>query len=134
MKGDKFFTKEDQEKKAELEASVRADFEAKIPNIMGLYKGGKSVAGKSYLVGEQGPELVTPNTTGQITSSNKTLAMLADGANQVNIITEDLPPITTPMPAVPVKEGVIANASEPVSSINPLNDYMIFTPQLLGIE
>ena len=133
-KGDKFFTKEDQEKKAELEASVRADFEAKIPNIMGLYKGGKSVAGKSYLVGEQGPELFTPNTTGQITSSNKTLAMLADGANQVNIITEDLPPITTPMPAVPVKEGVIANASEPVSSINPLNDYMIFTPQLLGIE
>ena len=133
-KGKSFFTKEDQEKKAELEASVRADFEAKIPNIMGLYKGGKSVAGKSYLVGEQGPELFTPNTTGQITSSDKTLAMLADGANQVNIITEDLPPITTPMPDVPVKEGVIANAAEPVSSVNPLNDYMIFTPQLLGIE
>ena len=133
-KGKSFFTKEDQEKKAELEASVRADFEAKIPNIMGLYTGGTGLRGRSYLVGEQGPELFTPNTTGQITSSNKTLAMLADGANQVNIITEDLPPITTPMPDVPVKEGVIANAAEPVSSINPLNDYMIFTPQLLGIE
>jgi len=133
-KGQSYFTKEDQEKKDELEASVRADFEAKIPSIVGLYTGGKSVAGKSYLVGEQGPELFTPNTTGQITSSDKTLAMLADGANQVNIITEDLPPITTPMPNVPVKDGVIANAAEPVSSINPLNDYMIFTPQLLGIE
>ena len=78
--------------------------------------------------------MFTPDTDGQITNSNETLAMLADGANQVNIITEDLPPITTPMPAVPIKEGVTANAAEPVSSINPLNDYMIFTPQLLGIE
>ena len=133
-KGEKYFTKEDQEKKAELEASVRADFEAKIPSIVGLYTGGRGARGRTILVGEQGPELFTPNTTGQITSSDKTLAMLADGANQVNIITEDLPPITTPMPDVPVKEGVIANAAEPVSSINPLNDYMIFTPQLLGIE
>ena len=81
------------------------------------------------------PELFTPNTDGQITNSNETLAMLADGANQVNIITEDLPtPITTPMPDVPIKNGVVANEAEPVSSINPLNDYMMFTPQLLGIE
>ena len=133
-KGEKYFTKEDQEKKAELEASVRADFEAKIPSIVGLYTGGRGARGRTILVGEQGPELFTPNTTGQITSSDKTLAMLADGANQVNVITEDLPPITTPMPDVPVKDGVIANEAEPVSSINPLNDYMIFTPQLLGIE
>ena len=130
----KFFSKEDNEKKAELEAGVRADFEAKIPDIVGLQTGGRGARGRSYLVGEQGPELFTPNTDGQITNSNETLAMLADGANQVNIITEDLPPITTPMPDVPVKDGVIANEAEPVSSINPLNDYMMFTPQLLGIE
>ena len=133
-KGDKYFTKEDNQKKADLEASVRADFEAKIPDIVGLQRGGRGARGRSYLVGEQGPELFTPNTDGQITNSNETLAMLADGANQVNIITEDLPPITTPMPDVPVKDGVIANEAEPVSSINPLNDYMMFTPQLLGIE
>ena len=30
--------------------------------------------------------------------------------------------------------GVTANEAEPVSSINHLNDYMMFTPQLLGIE
>ena len=133
-KGDKYFTKEDNQKKADLEASVRADFEAKIPDIVGLQRGGRGARGRSYLVGERGPELFTPNTDGQITNSNETLAMLADGANQVNIITEDLPPITTPMPDVPVKDGVIANEAEPVSSINPLNDYMMFTPQLLGIE
>ena len=52
----------------------------------------------------------------------------------MNVITEDLPPITTPMPDVPIKDGVTANEAEPVSSINPLNDYMMFTPQLLGIE
>ena len=133
-KGKKYFSKEDNEKKAELEASVRADFEAKIGDIVARKRGGRGARGRTILVGEQGPELFTPNTDGQITNSNETLAMLADGANQVNIITEDLPPITTPMPAVPVKEGVTANAAEPVSSINPLNDYMIFTPQLLGIE
>ena len=133
-KGDKYFTKDDMQKKSDLEAQVRADFEAKIPDIVGLQRGGRGARGRSYLVGEQGPELFTPNTDGQITNSNETLAMLADGANQVNIITEDLPPITTPMPDVPVKDGVIANEAEPVSSINPLNDYMIFTPQLLGIE
>ena len=133
-KGQKYFSKEDNEKKAELEASVRADFEAKIGDIVARKRGGRGARGRTILVGEQGPELFTPNTDGQITNSNETLAMLADGANQVNIITEDLPPITTPMPAVPVKEGVTANAAEPISSINPLNDYMIFTPQLLGIE
>ena len=133
-KGDKYFTKEDNQKKKDLEAQVRADFEAKIPDIVGLQRGGRGARGRSYLVGEQGPELFTPNTDGHITNSNETLAMLADGANQVNIITEDLPPITTPMPDVPVKDGVIANETEPVSSINPLNDYMMFTPQLLGIE
>jgi len=133
-KGDKYFTKEDNQKKKDLEAQVRADFEAKIPDIVGLQRGGRGARGRSYLVGEQGPELFTPNTDGQITNSNETLTMLADGANQVNIITEDLPPITTPMPDVPIKSGVVANEAEPVSSINPLNDYMMFTPQLLGIE
>jgi len=133
-KGDKYFTKDDMQKKSDLEASVRADFEAKIPDIVGLQRGGRGARGRSYLVGEQGPELFTPNTDGQITNSNETLAMLADGANQVNVITEDLPPITTPMPDVPIKDGVTANEAEPVSSINPLNDYMMFTPQLLGIE
>jgi len=133
-KGRKYFTKEDNEKKDEIEAGVRADFEAKIGDIIARKRGGRGARGRTILVGEEGPELFTPNTDGQITNSNETLAMLADGANQVNVITEDLPPITTPMPDVPVKDGVIANEAEPVSSINPLNDYMIFTPQLLGIE
>ena len=133
-KGRKYFTKEDNEKKDEIEATVRSNFEAKIDDIIARKRGGRGARGRTILVGEEGPELFTPNTDGQITNSNETLAMLADGANQVNVITEDLPPITTPMPDVPVKDGVIANEAEPVSSINPLNDYMIFTPQLLGIE
>ena len=133
-KGKKYFSKEDNEKKKELEAKVRADFEGKIGDIIARKRGGRGARGRTILVGEQGPELFTPDTDGQIKNSNDTLAMLADGANQVNIITEDLPPITTPVPDVPVRDGVIANEAEPVSSINPLNDYMIFTPQLLGIE
>ncbi len=133
-KGKKYFSKEDNEKKKELEAKVRADFEAKIGDIIARKSGGRGARGRTILVGEQGPELFTPDTDGQIKNSDDTLAMLADGANQVNVITEDLPPITTPMPDVPIKGGVTANEAEPVSSINPLNDYMIFTPQLLGIE
>ena len=133
-KGRKHFTKADSEKKKELEAKVRADFEAKIDDIIMRKRGGRGSRGRTILVGEQGPELFTPDTDGQIKNSDDTLAMLADGANQVNVITEDLPPITTPVPDVPIKDGVIANEAEPVSSINPLNDYMIFTPQLLGIE
>ena len=54
-KGDKFFTKEDNQKKKDLEAQVRADFEAKIPDIVGLQRGGRGARGRSYLVGEQGP-------------------------------------------------------------------------------
>ena len=133
-KGRKYFTKEDNQKKDELEATVRADFESKIPDILARQTGGRGARGRTYLVGEKGPELFTPDRDGQIKNSDDTLAMLADGANQVNIITEDLPPITTPMPDVPVKDGVVANEAEPVSSVNPLNDYMMFTPQLLGIE
>ena len=133
-KGRKYFTKEDNQKKDELEATVRADFESKIPDILARQTAGRGARGRTYLVGEKGPELFTPDRDGQIKNSDDTLAMLADGANQVNIITEDLPPITTPMPDVPVKGGVIANETEPVSSVNPLNDYMMFTPQLLGIE
>ena len=52
-KGDKFFTKEDNQKKKDLEAQVRADFEAKIPDIVGLQRGGRGARGRSYLVGEQ---------------------------------------------------------------------------------
>ena len=64
----------------------------------------------------------------------KTLAMLADGANQSKCDYRGFTTHHHPHADVPVKDGVIANEAEPVSSINPLNDYMIFTPQLLGIE
>ena len=53
-KGKKYFSKEDNEKKAELEAGVRADFEAKIGDIIARKRGGRGARGRTILVGEQG--------------------------------------------------------------------------------
>ena len=51
-KGRKYFTKEDNEKKKELEAGVRADFEAKIGDIIARKRGGRGSRGRTILVGE----------------------------------------------------------------------------------
>ena len=46
-KGKKYFTKEDNEKKADLEARVRADFEAKIGDIIARQRGGRGARGRT---------------------------------------------------------------------------------------
>jgi hypothetical protein len=42
------------------------------PDIPYLAKGGTAQAGRSYLVGEKGPELWTPGQTGRVTSTDQT--------------------------------------------------------------
>lgn len=42
-----------------------------IPSIPYLAKGGTAHAGRSYLVGEEGPELFTPGVTGRVTSNEQ---------------------------------------------------------------
>jgi hypothetical protein len=48
----------------------------------GKAKGGPVAGGTSYLVGERGPELFTPNTSGMITPNNR---LSGSGANVFNI-------------------------------------------------
>lgn len=40
-------------------------------NFPGLARGGNATSGRTYLVGERGPELFTPNRTGNITPNNE---------------------------------------------------------------
>ena len=51
-KGRKYFTKEDNEKKDEIEATVRSNFEAKIDDIIARKRGGRGARGRTILVGE----------------------------------------------------------------------------------
>ncbi|WP_153030671.1 hypothetical protein [Amycolatopsis sp. YIM 10] len=43
-----------------------------IPKIPMLAKGGTAIGGRSYLVGEKGPELFTPGSTGRVTNADTT--------------------------------------------------------------
>ena len=54
-KGRKYFTKEDNEKKDEIEATVRSNFEAKIDDIIARKRGGRGARGRTILVGEEVP-------------------------------------------------------------------------------
>jgi len=47
----------------------------KVADIMGLAIGGPAAEGKSYVVGENGPELFTPNVGGRVTPAEQTKAM-----------------------------------------------------------
>lgn len=54
-----------------------------IPRIPRLEKGGVARAGRTYLVGEAGPELFTPGRTGRVTSNRDMAALGGGGGAQV---------------------------------------------------
>lgn len=56
-----------------------------IPEIPGLYKGGRAMANRTYLVGEQGPELFTPTGSGTVTPNGKTMDALGGGGPEVHV-------------------------------------------------
>lgn len=54
-----------------------------IPNIPMLARGGTASAGRSYLVGERGPELFTPGRTGRVTNAGTTADAMGGGTPTV---------------------------------------------------
>jgi phage-related protein len=61
-----------------------------IPNIPYLARGGTAVGGRSYLVGERGPELFTPGRTGRVTNAQTTADAIGSGGGQPVTINLDL--------------------------------------------
>ena len=97
--------------------------------------GGNISKGKPYLVGEDGPELFSPNISGSLLragATSETLKTLAEDESP-NIIQMDLPAIKSAPPTVPTK-SVPANEVELISSVNTMNEYMLAVPDLLGIS
>ena len=97
--------------------------------------GGSLSPKKDYIVGEEGPELFSPNVSGSLLragATEETLKTLAEDESP-NIIQMDLPTIKSAPPTVPTK-SVPANEVELISPVNTLNEYMLVVPDLLGIS
>lgn len=89
---------------------------------------------KDYIVGEQGPELFSPNVSGTLKRAGETALALSNVPDEEpNIIQMDLPTIKASAPTVPTK-SVPANEVELISPVNTMNEYMIAVPELLGIS
>ena len=87
------------------------------------------------MVGEDGPEIVDFKTAVNVVPAHRTqetLKTLGESGG-TNVITMDLPPITTPAPEVNVGAPP-ANTEQDIPSINPFNTYMVLTPEILKIS
>ena len=100
-------------------------------------EGGPVMAGNTYLVGENGPELFSPNIDGSIVNNMRTekiYQMLASGKKGRTRIV-NLPPqvIEGPKPEVNVNQGPATKAPT-ISSSNPLDGSRLVTPEIYGIS
>ena len=131
-RGDLFtaFHKETDRLVKERHDEIEADFEKKL----NYRKIGGDASGLT-MVGEDGPEIVDFKTAVNIVPAHRTqetLKTLGDGGG-TNVITMDLPPITTPAPEVNIGAPP-ANTEQDIPSINPFNTYMVLTPEILKIS
>jgi hypothetical protein len=99
--------------------------------------GGPITAGKPYLVGEGGPELVVPKISGTVINNMKTekiYQMISSDIGEGKINMMELPPITNqlPPPEIPVPSGPASEVPD-ISSINIADPYRILSPSLYGI-
>jgi hypothetical protein len=99
--------------------------------------GGPVKAGRTYLVGEKGPELFSPDINGSIVNNMRTEKIVQTlssdmGEGGINMI--NLPPITNqmPMPEVQVPSGQATDVPE-ISSTNMADPYRQLSPMLYGI-
>ena len=100
-------------------------------------RGGPITAGKPYLVGEGGPELVVPKISGTVINNMKTekiYQMISSDIGEGKINMMELPPITNqlPLPEIPVPSGPASEVPD-ISSINIADPYRILSPSLYGI-
>ena len=104
--------------------------------IQQRYMGGDVKAGRTYLVGERGPELFSPNIDGSIVNNMRTekiYQMLASGKRGRTRIVE-LPPQTIegPKPEIKLPQGPATKAPQ-ISSSNPLDGNRGMTSTIYGI-
>ena len=99
--------------------------------------GGPVTAGQSYLVGEGGPEIFSPNINGSIVNNMRTekiVQTLKSDMGEGNISMIELPPITNEMapPEVPVPKGEATEVPN-FPSANMADPYRILSPRIYGI-
>ena len=106
-----------------------------LKNLEKKATGGSITGGRSYIVGENGPELLISGGSGYILDAQKTARLLTPPVqgNSFDII---------PLPDKFIKSNKDstvnvaskANKLVKVSSINPSNRYMVDVPEILGIR
>ena len=124
------FHKETNRLVKERHAEIEEEFEKKL----NYRKIGGDASGLT-MVGENGPEIVDFKTAVNVVPAHRTqetLKTLGESGG-TNVVTMDLPPITTPAPEVNIGTPP-ANTEQDIPSINPFNTYMVLTPQLLKIS
>jgi len=124
------FHKETNRLVKERHAEIEEEFEKKL----NYRKIGGDASGLT-MVGEDGPEIVDFKTAVNVVPAHRTqetLKTLGESGG-TNVVTMDLPPITTPAPEVNIGTPP-ANTEQDIPSINPFNTYMVLTPQLLKIS
>ena len=124
------FHKETNRLVKERHDEIEADFEKKL----NYRKIGGDASGLT-MVGEDGPEIVDFKTAVNVVPAHRTqetLKTLGESGG-TNVISMDLPPITTPAPEVSIGAPP-ANEEQDIPSINPFNTYMVLTPEILKIS
>ena len=119
-----------------LEAFNIFDTSGGADTIQQRYMGGPVMSGNTYLVGERGPELFSPNIDGSIVNNMRTekiYQMLASGKRGRTRIVE-LPPQTIegPKPEIKMPRGPATKAPK-ISSSNSLDGYRSVSSGIYGI-
>ena len=125
------------------EKEIRAKYAEKIAQIVPLgiemrEKGGPVKAGRPYLVGERGPELIVPDINGTVINNQKTeriyqtISSRRKGRGGINMV--NLPPITNklPPPELPSMEGQATDVPD-IASANPADRYRQLSSSIYGI-
>ena len=125
------------------EKEIRAKYAEKIAQIVPLgiemrEKGGPVKAGRPYLVGEGGPELMVPNIDGTVINNMKTekiyqtISSRRKGSGGINMV--NLPPITNQMPPPELPSiGDQATDVPDIASANPADRYRQLSSSIYGI-
>jgi hypothetical protein len=128
--------------KQKAEQDIREDYKLKISNIITpttiepRKMGGPVKAGRPYLVGESGPELIVPNIDGTVINNMKTEKIYqmisSDTRRKISYI--ELPPITQQIPPpeipIPASESTVVPF---ISSVNKADYFIEESPKLYGI-
>ena len=106
-----------------------------IKNLEKKATGGSITGGKSYIVGENGPELLISGGSGYILDAQKTARLLTPPVQGGSFDIIPLPDkFIKSNKDNTVKVASKANKLVKVSSINPSNRYMVDVPEILGIR